>query len=95
MMLFPPSSLPEWITSSVPGLMVKVTVLYQGTRYKKKKTDNVKLCTNPSFSQALIVQLTPQHNLHGLSFVIDVCKVRLSSTEVSRHVGYYSSLSFI
>ena len=64
--------------------MVKVTVLNQGQKYKKKKTENVKLSINPSFNQALTVQLTPQQHLQDLTFILDVCKVRLSSTEVSR-----------
>ncbi|XP_067940901.1 synaptotagmin-7-like isoform X4 [Watersipora subatra] len=67
---------------SVLGLMVKATITHLGQRMKKKKTDHVKLSINPSFNQALTVQLGPAHKLEDINFILDVCKVRLSSTEV-------------
>lgn len=65
----------------VTGLMVKVTVLHQGRRIKKKRTENVKLSTNPSWNEAIVLNLTTLQ-LSDISITVDVCKDRLSGSEV-------------
>ncbi|KAF6026109.1 Su(P) [Bugula neritina] len=68
---------------AVLGLTVRVTVLEDGKKLKKKRTiDNIKVTTNPLFNQEIVLVL-PQHvNLADMSIVVDLCKVKISSYEV-------------
>jgi len=64
-----------------------VTVLEDGKKLKKKRTiDNIKVTTNPLFNQEIVLVL-PQHvNLADMSIIVDLCKVKISSYEVSASV---------
>lgn len=63
------------------GLAVKVTILYQNKRIKKKKTQHTKVSLNPAWNEALSIQLV---NIPAteIQIVLDVCRDRLSGTEV-------------
>jgi len=76
---------------NIPGLTVRVTVLEDGKKLKKKRTiDNIKVTTNPLFNQEIVLVL-PQHvNLADMSIIVDLCKVKISSYEVSASVKEFS-----
>jgi len=63
------------------GIMVKVTLLSQGRRIKKKRTENAKLSTCPSWNEPLVLPF-PANALEELTIHLDVCKDRLSGSEV-------------
>ena len=67
--------------------MVKVTVLHQGRRIKKKRTENVRLSTCPSWNEAIALPL-PVSQLADISITVDVCKDRLSGSEVFMYLYY-------
>ena len=75
------------IITLVTGLIVKVTVLHQGRRIKKKRTENVRLSTCPSWNEAIALPL-PASQLADISITVDVCKDRLSGSEVFMYLYY-------
>lgn len=63
------------------GLTVKVAVMNEGTKFKKKRTGTTKVSISPLWNEAVLF-IVPNLLIKDLSLVVDVCKDRLSSTEV-------------